>query len=137
MSRSIGLAGKCRGKWPREGARAKVGLCAETRQRNAGTGSGLQAAFEIAHANRIDFAVVALNAADGVVGELDSGYLLCPKCCRRFDRGIETPLRFGQGFSPARFGWSGGDDARFRKPPLDRYCWAGASYSGSIRCMMR
>src|SRR5205823_14286634 len=97
---------------------AEQRLLLAARQRGVGFARGLQAAFEIAHANRIDFAVVALNAADGVVGELDSGYLLCPKCCRRFDRGIETPLRFGQGFSPALFGWSAGDDARFRKPPL-------------------
>ena len=70
------------------------------RERRVGVAGGLEAALKIAHANRIDLAVVTLDAADRILRQLDGRHFLCRKRCRQRGRGLETPLRFGQGVCP-------------------------------------
>jgi hypothetical protein len=52
------------------------------RQGGVGSVSGFQAACEIAHANRVDLAVVTLDAEDQILRQLNRGDLLCRNGCR-------------------------------------------------------
>ena len=45
-----------------------------------GTGGG-KAALEIAHANGVDFRIMAFDAADDVLGQLDRGHFLRSQSC--------------------------------------------------------
>jgi translation initiation factor IF-3 len=57
-------------------------------------------ALEVACADRVDLVVVALDAADRVLRQLDRRHLLRFQRSRQFDGGLETPLRSGQGMPP-------------------------------------
>ena len=76
------------------------GLVSPRARLGIGGAGGIQAAGEIAHANRVDPAVVTLDAADRVLRQLDRGDLFRRQRRRQFGRGLETPLRFGQGMLP-------------------------------------
>ena len=73
------------------------GLCSPRASAASAARAAASAAVEIAHADRIDLAVVALDAADRILRQLDRGDFLRGQRGRQFDGGPETPLRFGQG----------------------------------------
>src|SRR5262249_11965686 len=56
-----------------------------------------EAAIEIADADRVDLAVVAFDAGDGVLGQFDRGYLFRCQRRRQLNGGPKAPLRFGHG----------------------------------------
>ncbi len=81
---------------------AEQGPGLAARQRGVGGPCRLERALEIAHADRIDLAVMPLDPADRVLRQFDRRNCLRLQRRRQFDRGLETPLRFGQGLPPAR-----------------------------------
>ena len=74
--------------------------CLATRERCVGGASGIEAALEIANANRVDLGVVTLDAANRILRQLHGRDLPCRKRFGQFDGGLEAPLRLGQGVSP-------------------------------------
>ena len=84
------LAHRIAEQWP--GLAARAG--------RVGGAGGFQTTREIAHADRIDLAVMALDAADRVPRQLHGRDFLRRKRRRQFGRGPEAPFRFGQGVLP-------------------------------------
>ncbi|WP_456799032.1 hypothetical protein [Bradyrhizobium sp. USDA 4473] len=70
------------------------------RDRGVGSAGRVKAALEIAHAHRVDLAVMALDAADRILRELDGRDLFLAQRRRQFDGGLETVLRFGHWHAP-------------------------------------
>src|SRR4029077_20770101 len=64
---------------------------------------GRKRALEIADADRVDLVVMPLDAAGGVLRELDRGNLSCLERGRQFHRGLETPFRLTQSALPHLF----------------------------------
>jgi hypothetical protein len=56
----------------------------------------IQRAIEIAYADRVDLAIMPLDAADRILRQLDRGNLLRLQRRRELNGGRKTPLRFGQ-----------------------------------------
>ena len=95
-------------------AEQRPGLAA--RAGRVGGAGGIEAAGEIANADRIDLGVVTLDAADRVLRQLHRGDFLCRQRRRQFGRGLEAPLRFGQDVLPLVRSFEP-DDAQFRRRP--------------------
>ncbi len=79
---------------------AEQRLALAARQRGIGCARGVERAIEIAHADRVDLAVMPLDAVDRMLRQLDRGNLLRSQRLCRLDGGCETPLRCGQGPLP-------------------------------------